>query len=94
MTDLDTLWAVAAREPLEVVELEERLDDEPICQANGSAHDEACRIVACATVRATCSQGKVTLLVCSEVVRWLGIYEGPCPLCWRLASVCWVVTEL
>lgn len=98
MTDLDTAWAVAARGPgsLEVVELEERLHDEPICQGTETDHSAPCTIIATHRLKMSCPSGGVTLLVCRVIAECvLGPLAGErCDMCGRPVSVCWVVTEL
>lgn len=87
---LDT-WAKRAQ----AAELEERLDDELICEGTETDHAEACAILATHRLRATCPGGRVPLLVCRTIAEWVaGQASERCGLCGRPILVCWAVTEL
>jgi hypothetical protein len=86
---------VTALVPLEVVELEERLHDEVLCEVEADLHDAVpCGVVARFRVSTTCPYSGRPLHVCRPYGEWLRDLWLTCSTCGKPVAECWVVTAL
>lgn len=82
--------------PLEVVELEERLHDEVLCEMPDLIHGLGpCAIVAHHRLASKCPFSGAAPAICRVIVEEIkGWAATPCPSCGVPVGECWVVTAL